>query len=288
MTDNELIIQYKAGNVEALNLLIENFKPVLGRLAFRWKVTANKVGLDEDDLQQEGWIAFMKVVEEYDNGSITHTCSFTTYAYGAVEFAIRNVIRKNRPRGYKTTCKTDEVSICSIYKSVFEDENSDMLIDTIVSSTFPPTDACVDVDYQQCLHKDIISLLDVVFGGYLGVVNNSLIITNDYLIQRFEKQSYSKSILLLHYGLFGEPMSFTEIAEKSGLTVSYISNIEKMALIKIRKSVVGKQFMKLYGGSYYLRKLLKQREEINTLNNPERVVSKMDSIDNEIRKYLSV
>lgn len=289
MTDNELIIQYHAGHKEAISNLIKNFEPYMERLAYRWRITAAKVGLDEDDLQQEGWIAFVNLVEKMN--TTTCTCSFSTYAYGAVEFAIRNAIVHNRPRGYKTTKDKNDISICSIYQNVFPgEETSEMLIDSIASTSFPSTDYFIEQEYKNNLKRDLTLLLDTVLGCHVSEVNKTIAITNEFLIQRFKSTPNAEYVILLNYGIYGEPMSFTEIGKQTGYSVSVISNMELTAFRKIRYSYIGRQFLKLYAPTLLERldDLRLQREAAYTYFNPEKAVIRLEEIDSRINKYLNL
>ncbi|WP_317853950.1 sigma-70 family RNA polymerase sigma factor [Chakrabartyella piscis] len=287
MTDKELISQYSAGDVEAVNLLYKNFEPYMIRLAYKWRMTAAKVGLDEEDLQQEGWIAFVKLLDELEGEMCT--CSFSTYAYGAVEFAIRNVIRNNRPRGYKSSVDKNDISIFSIYQHTYPgEESSEMLVDSIASETFPSVDHFIEDDYQHHLRNDLLLMLDLVFGGNLSNANDVITIDPNYILKKMKVEFNAAYLLLLHYGLFGETMTLTSISKETGYSVSRLSQMELDAFQKIRNSFAGKQLMNLYTLSVNekIQDLMMQKNDIQYHRNPEKVILHLDEINSRIEKYL--
>ena len=84
-----------------------------------------------------------------------------------------------------------------------------------------------------------ISLLDVIETEPVDVVKNySLKQDIDYLYQLLPKilSSREQEIIILRYGLYGkEEMTQREIAKRLNISRSYVSRIEKNALLKLRE-----------------------------------------------------
>ena len=84
-----------------------------------------------------------------------------------------------------------------------------------------------------------ISLLDVIETEPVDVVKNySLKQDIDYLYQLLPKilSSREQEIIILRYGLYGkEELTQREIAKRLKISRSYVSRIEKNALLKLRE-----------------------------------------------------
>ena len=84
-----------------------------------------------------------------------------------------------------------------------------------------------------------ISLLDVIETEPVDVVKNySLKQDIDYLYQLLPKilSSREQEIIILRYGLYGkEELTQREIAKRLNISRSYVSRIEKNALLKLRE-----------------------------------------------------
>ena len=96
----------------------------------------------------------------------------------------------------------------------------------------------VDRDGNPLTYMDVISVddtiaeeLDIKISGEAAMK-----IIHNYLSER------EKEIIYLRYGLCGtEPLTQRELAEKLGISRSYVSRIEKSALEKIRYRMLRKQ-----------------------------------------------
>lgn len=280
---DELLWEYQNGNVEALKHLIDWFSKKMESLSYKYYARAKHVSLERTDLLQEGWIAFMDAAKKFEiREDSKDSCSFATYAWTAVEFAIRNVIRKNRPMGYKSCDPADSVLLHSLDAEFNNDDGTWTLYDQI-----PNEDAAIgfqefeNAEYNIALRNDLLQLLDSVF---CGTIENIPGITNEYLLKKMQEQPYSKNILLLHYGLYGKAMTFDEISESTGYTASYIGDIESKAIWKLRSSVPGKQFMKLYGMDM-IHDLMGERLSVSIFMKPDEVVNRIESLNAMLKNY---
>lgn len=95
MTDEELVAQYREGKTEAVDFLMEKYKPfVRGICRARFLI-----GGEEEDLIQEGMIGLYKAVRDYDPSK---DASFRTFAGLCIQRQILKAIEaslreKNRP-----------------------------------------------------------------------------------------------------------------------------------------------------------------------------------------------
>lgn len=279
MTYEELVFEYQNGNNDVLMLLIEKFESQMEWLSLKWLKVGRFFNLDERDLQQEGWIAYVKCVESYEVRKEENFCTFYTYAYRLVEFSMRSCIAKNRPSGYKRYNKDEDTNLlipCSIYSKSFDTENASSLLDNILD------DESENAFENAILRQDILTLLDEVFNCSICMTSD---INNDFLLKELCNRILPQNIICLHYGLFGKAFTFTEIAQKTQLSASYIAEVEQKALSKIRNSIPGKQFLNIYRHNQ-IESLLQKKHEINYLKNPESIVVKMDSVDELLKKYI--
>jgi len=83
----ELIVLVHQNDEEALNILVERYSPIIGKIASSYY----GVGYDYQDFFQEGRIAFVKAVETFDERVET---TFYSYSITCVRNAITSAYRK--------------------------------------------------------------------------------------------------------------------------------------------------------------------------------------------------
>jgi len=282
MTDEQLLELYRNGDIDALNQLVCRFTSKMESLSNKYYARAKHVSLERDDIMQEGWIAFIDAADKFEiRTDSMQNCSFSTYAWTAAEFAIRNAIRNNRPRGYKTCDPSESIILHSLDESFTDGNGTWTLYDLI-----PNEDAMTgfqkfeDSEYNRVLRDDLLQLLDAVLGGTVRKIHN---INNECLLEGMQERAYSKNILLLHYGMFGKAMTFGEIAKSTNYTASYMGDLELKAIWKIKSSTPGKHFMRLYGIDM-LQDLMNRRLSVNSFMQPDKVVDWLESLDEKIEK----
>lgn len=115
MSNEQLCILAKQGDVAAQNLLIENNLPYIKKTAYElWNTLAElnrSLGIMQEDLIQEGSIGLYHCIESYqpDNGN-----KFLTYASSAIYNAMLDYIRKQNvsfeSRYLSETIRLDDVT----------------------------------------------------------------------------------------------------------------------------------------------------------------------------------
>lgn len=95
MTDEDLVREYRTGNTDAIDFLMEKYKPLVRGICRARFLT----GGDEEDLIQEGMIGLYKAVRDYD---ASKDASFRTFATLCVQRQVLKAIEssqreKNRP-----------------------------------------------------------------------------------------------------------------------------------------------------------------------------------------------
>ena len=122
MNEQNLITLAQQGDMEATDLLLEKYKPLVRKKAR----TLYLIGGDNDDLIQEGMIALYKAIRSFDS---SRDSSFPTYATLCIERNLYNVIKgANRQKNIPLN------TYVSLYSPTSTDENTnsrEMLADTI-------------------------------------------------------------------------------------------------------------------------------------------------------------
>lgn len=159
---------------------------------------------DADDLISVGSLGLIKAINTYKFG---HGTQFSTYAARCIENEILMLIRSNKKH-------KNNISIEDILGK--DDEGNEI---TIGDLSFDE-ESNIEVLAEQ---KNLSEKLDCVLKKYLN------------------KREYE--IMCLRYGLMGNPiLPQREVADKLGISRSYISRLEKKSLDIIRKNIDPKEF----------------------------------------------
>jgi RNA polymerase sigma factor (sigma-70 family) len=263
LTNEELVLEYQNGNRAAMDELVENNMGLVKYFTNKYGGFAN-ITLDIEDLEQEAWIGFMKAVEKYKFNE-DEPVLFSSYASKAIMYGIFRAFDENSQR-MKKSDRTTKVSVISFSTPISSADDSEtmeyILPDKKAEEPFRNIEKEVD---NEILRKDIFEMLDTVLGNDID-----------------------KRILIEHYGLYGEPMTFEDIGKKHCLSTQWVSQLEVSALRKIRHSTTGKAFMNKYYDDY-VGILEERKESINQFNSPDLVISQMAGIDellnNILKKY---
>lgn len=97
MTNDELILEYRSGNVKALNELVQQNKGIIYKIACRYRGGCSAV-VDFEDLIQEGYLGLMRAVDKYDPDN-ERKSSFINYSvYWIKAFMYRFIQRKGKSK----------------------------------------------------------------------------------------------------------------------------------------------------------------------------------------------
>ena len=152
---------------------------------------------DIDDLISIGTIGLMKGVDSFDNSKNTR---LATYVARCIENEILMHLRHEKKFS----------SQISLSEPIGYDQegNEVSLMDVLVGDG---EDVCERVDRKNCMKKMFQKLKDM-------------------------KDAREKEIVYLRYGLFGKkPLTQKEVAKKLGISRSYVSRIEKKAIMNLRE-----------------------------------------------------
>lgn len=107
MVDNdyELIYLAQEGNEDAINQIIQNYKPIVIKKSKDAFCLISHHGIEINDIMQEAYIALKDAIDKYEQGSET---LFYTFSNLCIERRISNYIKKN-------TSKKDRILNDAIY-----------------------------------------------------------------------------------------------------------------------------------------------------------------------------
>ncbi len=183
--------QYKKGDIEARNILIERNLRLVAHIIKKYYST-NK---DQDDLISIGTIGLIKGVSTFNH---KNGARLATYAARCIENEILMYFRNQKKRQ--------------------NDVNIDDPIDT-------------DGD------GNALTFMDIVYEEEQYAEDLDLKMKCEKLYEYLDKiPSREKQILIMRYGLFNTiPMTQKKIAEKLGISRSYVSRIETKAIRHLRE-----------------------------------------------------
>lgn len=92
VNDYELVYLIRESDELAYNLLYEKYQPLITHYAKQYYSSNNDIGLDIDDLYQEGMCAFENALGKYDN----ETCLFYTYVTICIRREMEKLIKTYR------------------------------------------------------------------------------------------------------------------------------------------------------------------------------------------------
>ncbi|WP_027938023.1 sigma-70 family RNA polymerase sigma factor [Anaeroarcus burkinensis] len=231
---------------------------------------------DVDDLIQEGWIAFIKAVKKYDSSK---GFKFISYAGANVRFAMLNFInRKGIEREYKYDLQSMQMWLVSLDSLVGGLDNitmDEVIPDAESMRQFEQVDAEMDNDI---LRWDLLNVLDAVFGGeYFSGEAPAM------------DEPTMKNVVLLHYGLYGKPMSFTDIGNEFGLSAQRMQQKQNQAMWSIIHSPAGDWLRDKY--CCLITEELKAKKAYPTYFKEKDVavaVCKMETIDDSLKRVALV
>lgn len=303
MTNEELVQEYQNGNKQALDELMQQNTGLVMYFANKYKGFCKNGLLENDDLTQEGWIGFIDAAKKYSpKTQVEHeevepigledeeenkTVMFSSYASRSIQFNMLRAINRSIPRVKKSDTYSEPIMVNSVHAFLPGSDDTtleEMLPDEESMQCFQDIEKYFD---NKLLRKDLLQLLDSVFGDefqFNGIDFNGVENVRS-LFFKVRDGINAKEVLLLHYGLFGKEMNYKEIGKIVGLTASRIEQIEFAGIRRIRKSEPGKEFMNKYEVDY-VGGLLSMKDKINEYRSPEKVLEKIETIDDLLKRYI--
>lgn len=285
MTNEELVKEYQEGNYSALDELIQKNTGLVKYFANKYCGVASKALLDFDDLEQEGWIAFIKAVEKYSFDT-EEPVKFISYAGEVIKGIMLNFINRNISRVKKSDSTSDPIVMYSLNNVVSEDDDrnlEELLADKNSEQPFLEVDEEIDNDI---LRQDLYEVLNSVFGKETEFNGEDFSFMDvNYLTFKLKNGITGREVLILHYGLEGKPQSIEQIGKKFNVSHQYVQQIEFGAIKKIRNSEEGKALMKKYRWKIACS-LEHEKTKVNQFASPDMVLERMEIIDDLLHAIL--
>ena len=216
MTNEELVKQYQEGDKQALEIIIDNNKGLVYKVAKKF-YTEKTNSISCEDLIQEGYLGLMRAAEMYKCDH-DNRASFSTYAFQWIFQKIHRFLTQKNTN--------NETSLNA--PAYANDESNDSEI----------------IDYIEGVNYDYENVEEQIFIGELKESVNGAM--NEYLSLK------QRQILSLSYGIDGlEPMIDEEIGELFNVSGSNIQATRRHSLRKLKNSKWGAtEGEKLYGQLY--------------------------------------
>ncbi|MDU6274032.1 MAG: sigma-70 family RNA polymerase sigma factor [Clostridiales bacterium] len=204
MTNEELIQSYKQGKSESLQLLLEQNKALIYKVAKRFFIGHDNA-IDQEDLIQEGYIGLIKAVEKYNEDT---EAGFITYAYYWIYQAMHRFMYPTRN---KINNKSMKVNSLNAMVSGLDD-------DIELQETLADEDIYPDIEENIANKEDYKHIEQILTNG--KNINPNVL-----------------QVVRLKYGFSdGKCYTYEEIGTILGVTGTYVKQIQENAFREIRKS----------------------------------------------------
>lgn len=147
--DFELIYIIEEKNEEALNILYDKYKPIIDLKAKRYLKYGKKIGLEYQDLFQEGMLGLSEAISSFKDDK---KAQFKTFANLCIERQIFSLLKKASRK--KHTLLNDSVSLD---ESINENENT--LLDIFFEEGKDPSEMVEFKENKRELFKKIYQVL---------------------------------------------------------------------------------------------------------------------------------
>lgn len=204
MTNEELIQAYRWGNKESLQLLLEQNKALIHKVAKRF-FTGRDNAIDQEDLIQEGYIGLIKAVEKYNEET---EAVFITYAYYWIYQAMHRFMYPTRN---KINNKSMKVNSLNAMVSGLDD-------DIELQETLADEDIYPDIE-ESIANKEDYKHIEQILTNGKNINPNAL------------------QVVRLKYGFSdGKCYTYEEIGTILGVTGTYVKQMQENVFREIRKS----------------------------------------------------
>jgi len=162
LNDYELMYMVEE-NEDAKDLLFDKYRPIVIKMANKYKLEAKKIGLELDDLIQEGYVGLMGAIKNYNPNDKT---LFYTYAIISINSKLLNCIRANSCK--KHYCLNQSISLSKPISS-----NQDlMVLDFIRDNDANNPDLLAEEKELSCLLKGCLYSLEFNLAAVMELTMN--------------------------------------------------------------------------------------------------------------------
>lgn len=164
LNDYELMYMVEE-NDDAKELLFDKYRPIVLKMANKYKLEGKKIGLEIDDLIQEGYVGLVSAIKNYNPDDKT---LFYTYALISIKSKIINCLRSGACK--KHYCLNQSISLS---KPVVNDRNltlSDFIIDnnSVVPDLIVQEKELTDLlkDYLYTIDVNMAAIMELMINGF--------------------------------------------------------------------------------------------------------------------------
>ena len=239
-THNQLALQAKCGDLDAMEKLLSHNYRLINKLANRYKTPL----YSEDDLFQDGVIGMMNALVTYDETK----SSFTTHAFNWIRAEMLLKTTKNSSDFHYNSSFYDKIR--KYERLVASTERTTFTADELTAYNLTETEVKTIRKYH---HKDCYSLEMLSENGSSPHLdNNDCIFMADESVENIIIQKELRNILLAEintrlkplekyvtiniFGLNGPSRKLTELADELHVSRQYISKIKAKSIEKLKQS----------------------------------------------------
>lgn len=153
---------------DAKELLFDKYRPIVLKMASKYRMEGKKIGLEVDDLIQEGYMGLVSAIKNYNPDDKT---LFYTYALISIKSKIVNCLRSNSCK--KHYCLNQSISLS---KPVVSDRDltlSDFIIDnnSVVPDSIVQERELTGLvkDYLYALDFDMAAIMELMINGFSSI-----------------------------------------------------------------------------------------------------------------------
>lgn len=151
LNDYEIMYMVEESD-EARDLLFDKYRPIIVNIANKYRLEAKKLGLELDDLIQEGYLGLYSAIRNYNPNENT---LFYTYALLSIRSKIFNCLKMHNCQKYQSL----NTSV-SLSKPVFNDDELSLIDYVVDKNAISPDEVLAEFETINSI-SDFLYTLDI-------------------------------------------------------------------------------------------------------------------------------
>lgn len=151
LNDYEIMYMVEESD-EARDLLFDKYRPIIINIANKYRLEAKKLGLELDDLIQEGYLGLYAAIRNYNPNENT---LFYTYAVLSIRSKMLNCLKMHNSQKYQSLNKS-----VSLSKPIFNDDELSLIDYVIDKNAVNPDEVIQENELIHCI-SDFLYTLDI-------------------------------------------------------------------------------------------------------------------------------